>query len=693
MTDDDAIAPTPAADVLLALLPAVHRSRDEELGGPLRALLRVIEEQVDVVADDLDQWYDNWFVETCDPRLLPQLARLVGLSGDLPARRAVADAVADRRRKGVAAGLEDAATAASGWSARAVEAFPRLVRDQHLRYLTPARPATLDVRDELAAERLGGPFDDAPHRVDVRRPDSELAPGRHNIPDLTLFVWRLDSFPVTEAPAFCIDQRYSRYLIDVLGIDAPLFSPRPEVSRPAHRAGPADVPHPVGRLELAHHRDDYYGPGLALMIWRDADRVPVPSDSIVAADLTDWVYRPEPGQVAVDPQLGRIAFAPEEAPEDGVWVSWHYGFSAPMGGGEYRRGVTPVGRRRHYLVGPGEHGSIGAALAAWGRDKAEARDAGRQVPHAALIEITDSADYTEPLRLDLERHDRLELRAAVGARPVIRLLNQRANRFDALLVRAVDRQPPPGDVTDCPPPAAARPVVVLDGLVVTGRSVDVVGQVGELVLRHCTLVPGWTLDHDGRPRHGQEPSIELRRTTARLTAEHSILGTVVVEQDETAADPTCVRISDSIVDATADDLPAIAGPDGRYAYSDLVLRRCTVFGDVAVHRAALVEDSVLTGCLSSARPAAGCVRRTVARPGAGPFPAGSAPVFTSTRYGTPGYAQLGPLCPPAVSRGAGDGSELGAFHDLFQPQRFAALDRLLQEYVTVGVDAAVVPVT
>jgi hypothetical protein len=690
---DGTVARGEPADALLALLPAVHRSRDEELGGPLRALLRVVEEQVDVVAADLDQWYDNWFVETCDPRLLPQLARLVGLTVDRPVRRAVADAVADRRRKGAAAALEDAATAASGWPARAVEAFPRLVRDQHVRYLAPSRPATLDVRDPLAGERLGGPFDDAPHRVDVRRPGSDLARGRHNIPDLTLFVWRLDSFPVTHAPAFCIDQRYSRYLFDVLGIDAPLFSPHPERARPAHRAGPADVPHPVGRLELEGSRDDYYGPGLALMIWRDADHAPVPEESIVAADLTDWAYRPAPGQVAVDPELGRIAFPPDEAPEDGVWVTSHHGFSAAMGGGEYLRPVTPVGHRRHYRVGPGQHGSIGAALQAWGRDKVEARDEGSRVPHEAVVEITDSADYTESLRLDLEHQDRLELRAAVGARPVIRLLNQRANRFDALLVRAVDREPPPGHVTDCPPPAAYRPVLVLDGLVVTGRSVDIVGQVGEVVLRHCTLVPGWTLDRDCRPRHGQEASIELRRTTARLTVERSILGSVAVDQDETAADPVCVRISDSIIDATDDDLPAIAGPDGRYAYVELAVQRCTVFGDVAVHRAALVADSVLTGCLRSARPAAGCVRRTVARPGEGPFPAGTTPLFTSTRYGSPGYAQLAPQCRPAVSRGAGDGSELGAFHDLFQPQRSAALDRLLEEYVPVGADAAVVTVT
>jgi hypothetical protein len=706
---------TTEPDALLQLLPAVYRARDEE-HHRLRALLRVIAEQVAVVGDDLDRWYDNWFVETCDDELLPQFAMLVGVAtgtqlaasgltgaraerlvAALAPRRAIADAVTDRRAKGTAAGLEAVAEDAAAWPSRAVETYARLIRDQHVRHVRLRRPASLDVRDALACERLGGPFDDAPHRVDVRRIDSEQTRGLHNIPSLALYIWRLRSFAVTRAPAFCIDQRYSRYLVNVLGIDTPLFSPQPDGPAPAFLTGPADVPHPIRRVEFAASPADHYGPGRGLMIWRDADRRPVPAESIVVADLTGWAYRPGTGQVAVDPELGRIAFAGDEAPEDGVWVSWHYGFSDAMGGGSYLRPRTAAGSGKRYVVtsdDPADHyGSISAALNAWTADKKAAADAGEPVPHAALIEIADSADYSDAVRIDLDLDDRLELRAARGCRPVLRLLNQRANRFDALMIRSRSKEAPPGSVTDCPPPSARLPRVLIDGLVVTGRSVDVVGQIGEVELRHCTLVPGWALGSDCEPRFGEEPSIELRRTPARLLIAHSIVGTVVVDADEVGIEPNRIEINDSIVDATADHRAAITAPDdGRPAWAELVLRRCTVFGEVLVHLAELVEDCLLTGCLHTGRPADGCVRFSAVQPSGG-WPPVARPVFTSRRYGHPGYAQLGATCPAAIAAGAQDGAELGVFHDLFQPQRMANLAARLAEYVPMGVDAAVIPAT
>ena len=53
-------------DYLYELLPVVHRARDVERGYPLRALLRVVNEQVNVLEDDISQLYENWFIETCE---------------------------------------------------------------------------------------------------------------------------------------------------------------------------------------------------------------------------------------------------------------------------------------------------------------------------------------------------------------------------------------------------------------------------------------------------------------------------------------------------------------------------------------------------------------------------------------------------------------------------------------------------
>jgi hypothetical protein len=69
------------------------------------------------------------------------------------------------------------------------------------------------------------------------------------------------------------------------------------------------------------------------------------------------------------------------------------------------------------------------------------------------------------------------------------------------------------------------------------------------------------------------------------------------------------------------------------------------------------------------------------------------PEFTSLRYGRPGYAQLAQSCAREIARGADDESELGAFHDLFQPQRLANLRARLNEYSPAGADTGLIVVT
>ena len=105
-----------APDRLYELLPTIHRLRDAEQGYPLRALLRVIGEQVDVIEADIDQLYDNLFIETCQDWVVPYIGELVGYravheagksqSKRLIPRREVANTINFRRRKGTLALLE-----------------------------------------------------------------------------------------------------------------------------------------------------------------------------------------------------------------------------------------------------------------------------------------------------------------------------------------------------------------------------------------------------------------------------------------------------------------------------------------------------------------------------------------------------------------------------------------------------------
>jgi hypothetical protein len=347
-------------DRLYELLPAVYRQRDAEGGLPLRSVLRVMEEQVEIVERDIGGLYENWFIETCEDWVVPYVADLVGYlpvheAGEpvdteaarernriLIPRREVANTVRNRRRKGTLYLLELLARDVAGWPSRAVEFYTLLAFSQALNHQRPERGRTVDLRHRSALGRLDGPFDELAHMVDVRRIGSPLSRGRYNLPNVGLFVWRHRAYPVTEAPANVREDIGSHcYTFSVLGNDTQLYAhPVPE-AKPAEIAGEKNLPLPIRRRMLEQRVEELYGAGKSLYIRVEDSQRLVRPEQIVAADLGDWSNTPPPapGKVAVDPELGRIVFRPDEAPSGRVRVSYHYGFPAAIGGGEYRRNV------------------------------------------------------------------------------------------------------------------------------------------------------------------------------------------------------------------------------------------------------------------------------------------------------------------------------------------------------------------
>ena len=816
---------SPSPDRLYDLLPAVYRRRDEERGHPLRSLLRVVAEQVDVVEEDIDRLYENWFIETCQDWTVPYIGDLVAYepvadtNGRTGApggpRREVANTIRYRRRKGTLALLELLAHDVAGWPARAVEFYGSLVLTQHINHQRPSRGRSVDLRGGVALDRLNGPFDELAHTIDVRRITSHRTRGFHNLPTVGLFVWRLGAYPVTRTPAYYREEAGVHcYTFSVLGNDAPLYARQEPEPDPAHIAEESNLPLPLGRRVFAARKTDYYGPGKSLEILEDETRRPIPPDRIVVADLTGWLYRPRRGQVAVDPELGRIAFNPREVP-DRVWVSYHYGAAAKIGGGEYDRSVPhpphhllfdeadlkdpaslirklqdaqdPLSERLRdlfseegrqmlgeardlespaeghlrtlveelnrllegeslydegrfdrvalaentnrlvgdglrgrdlvrfnrllleqaypeelaksftlYRVGPGqEHRRINGALERWRAER----------PRHAVVEITDSGVYVEQINVPLQRNQTLQLRAANRARPVIRLLDWHTDLPDALSVRGG-----PGSR------------FALDGLLVTGRGVQAQGALAGLTIRHSTLVPGWGIQGDCGPRRPAEPSLQLFDTPhVCVDVGHSIVGSIQLNQNEVRADPVRISIDDSILDATGPDLEALGSPDRRVAHAALTIRRSTVIGRVQAHAIDLAENSIFEGEIEVARRQRGCMRfcyvtpssRTPSRYGCQPdlaeqaAMAGAAteaegeaaarreryrvrPRFDALRYGVPVYGRLAWSCPEEIKRGAEDGSEMGVFHDLFEPQREANLRARLDEYTPAGTDAGLV---
>jgi hypothetical protein len=269
----------------------------------------------------------------------------------------------------------------------------------------------------------------------------------------------------------------------------------------------------------------------------------------------------------------------------------------------------------------------------------------------------------------------------------------------------------------------------------------------EVVIRHCTLVPGWSFNHkchddDNDPRdHAmsacEKASLELLGVNGRVTIEHSMLGTILVEQNAVATDPLDLEIRDSIVDCTHEGEEPGDEKDPAYethhaiysrgcshlAHAALRLARCTFFGWVRAHAIVAADDCLFADRVIVARRQLGCMRFCYVPPesrtpnryqcqpdralraleAAGTAPPTAAdqerkrqsvvPQWMTRRFGQPDYARLAPNCAPEIARGAEDESEMGVFHDLYEPQRADNLRARLAEFVPADTEAGIFFVT
>lgn len=731
-----------SSDRLYGLLPAIHRLRDGEQGSPLAALLRLAAEQGAVVEADIERLLDNLFIETCDEWVVPYIGDLLGVRGlhALPStaafsqRARVANTLGYRRRKGTATMLEQLARDTTGWPARAVEFFQILGWNQNVHHVRPLTVRTPDLRRTNGLELLNTAFDSATHTVDVRR--IALDRGRHDIPNVGLFLWRLQSYYVPGATARALVVPGFWAFHPVAGQDRPLFNRPQTETEVTHLAEEINVPGALRRRPLwdelearrvtlaaggTPHGAWFSAQSPVFRVWQqDVANGPfteVSPDEIRICHLGTGASRPEPAdtagnpiRVGVDPVLGRLAWADTLAEPVAVKVGYAYGFSGDLGGGPYDRresvaaalglGAAPtwqVGVATEPLLDPTGpiFTTLADAIVEW-----QAQPAGT----VGVIAIMDSHTYVGDIAIDLPEGSRLLLVAADW--PAVPKEGGGTQRKVGQL-SAVDVRPHLlGNITvngTAPASSDSLGALALDGLLVEGTVTvgAAPGRLGLLRIAHSTLVPA-----EGGLAVAGENSHLLVQLVSSLCGPVALLDTGPV-----------LSVQGCILDAGDGEQAAITAVD-----SEVDVQDSTVLGTVSA-RLFDAGNSLFTGVVTAERRQEGCVRYCF-------LPEGSAtgrrfrcqpelavakarqaaldlgqvfepveeaalvarivPAFTAEHWGHPAYCQLASTCPPELSEGAEDGAEMGAFRFLLQPQRAANLRASLDEYLRFGLEAGLI---
>lgn len=672
-------------DRLFALLPAFLRLADAEAGrqrhipgdprdiedfGPLRTLASLIAREAQIVDEGLDDHYDNAFIETCAPWVIPYIGELLGVRGlaDIPEgidmRARVANALELRARKGTLGALEQAAADSSGWPVHAVEFWKLLCHAQTMRLTHAAMGRTMDTRARPDLARMGTAFERTARTVEVRR--IETRGGRWNLGNIGLYLWRLRPAPISRHRVLPVGGRRD-FRFHPLQCDAQLFvRPDPATS----------LRHPVRLLRaiMAEDPTAHVGDGRSIRIWVGGNEVDpatiraanLGSRSAPGAPEPDWTRTGGiPGLTLVDPELGRLVVDPTLAgPVD---VSCHFAQALEIGGGEHDRAASIGTLDAPTTVAPSSE--ITAAIMAAGG--------------AGDFVLERSTHYGANGTITVPAGRTLRIVAQNGAFPTIRIGNA-------------------GLSFDLGPGAT----VTLDGLRLTRRAVTVTGTGAALTLQDCTLVPGLELDRDGRPLSPGATALGCAMVGASLRLDRCITGPIEVAEDMD------IRLGECIVDAGSPGAVAFTPIPGAERVT-AAFDRCTILGRVRTSAFAdgarvrptgfgvatggderlATSDTLFAGhgdpAVAAAFRQVGCIRFSHVPPEA-QVPRlyrcvrSPAPVFAATHYTDPSYMVLDGCTDETILRGAENGDQMGVYNRAAWGARADNIRRSVDDFLRFG---------
>ena len=719
---------------LWEMIPAIYRHEDGLADNPdvLRSVVEVMAEQAANVRRSHDRVWEDQFVELCNEWAVPYIGDLVGTrlvsALNTRARKVdVAKTIYYRRRKGTPAVLEELISDITSWEGQVVEGFRRLGRTRHgldplpsyeaARFTDTSPGGIADLRSAHAAEITQGAFDEFYHTPDLRKPNGR--DGRYGIQRLMFYLYRIRAFQVPQVtPCEITGTGGMGFTFDPSGRDIPLYMPRNRPHNAQHSSNAADwgqwrssfeweLPAPMRcRLlghgeyqiedqdiielvedtvlnqaqadELTQLADIRYKTEQRLhdalselpgsTVYLDVNNYPailsvalidkcgkqhlypqavsvedggttVSKEHISAANLSAVVTAVTDKRLQIDPDNGRLLFI-GDAPSTPL-VTYHYGYSAEIGAGTYDRNLIDT---LDIDINVSGGGPLDAS----------------ELDNDSVTQIDDNLTY-RPIS------DKLAVRnMAVVA----------ANQQRPYLFLETNWVLNSGEFEDS--------TLLLDGLWIGTEPSDRVilrGDYQTVTLRNLTLDPGG-------PKGGQGsavlPAVNLviEASVELLLIESCISGPIRIEGDGYVEK---IVIKDSVIQSIVNAVPALSLPD-----AELHLERVTVIGNIST-QSLWATDSLIFGTGDIFDTQSGCFRFSAAqkisrlpRQYRSVWIENMPALFTSMRFGDPGYIQLTENTPDSIARGAENGSEMGACSTLINPVKYDGLRAKVEEYMPFG---------
>jgi hypothetical protein len=471
-------------------------------------------------------------------------------------------------------------------------------------------------------------------------------------------------------------------------LDIPLFN-HPVDQLADLLTGEINVSSPIRRVALKKYLSAYYGPDRSILV--EVDGEIKAADQILVCDLSndsegDWnipdEFKSSPddckGKVAIDPALGRLMLPNKAAGK--IYVTYYYGFSADMGSGLYKRDLyqAPADAGMYLIGADATYKTLSEAVAAWKSKKAN-----------AVFEFINNDSYVEasldiqiPAGVEIIIRSAQEARATITAAGETSKLNISGEEGSTLVLDGLilDRNLP----------------LTINKQLTVSQEVAAKSSLGSLTVQNCALLP---------PSETEANSIVVDGNDfVKVTLNKSITGPVYMKTSQGT-----LTLKDSVVDCGS-----IESSGAKHIAVDCIeasVENTTIFGKSNFETLNYASNVIFTDTVKVKRRQQGCVRFSYIAHRYDPdlmiaskmprcyrcqpesATSKIAPRFTSKRYGNPGYAQLHRQAVKEISEGADNGSEIGAFNQIYQAHRINNLRATFSEYLPFGLEAGIILVT